>query len=825
MSTYFFGQAENLGTVAALPQDSFTSLCAEVLVPGIRIGLTEEEFHALPRKDREAPLDQARAKRVTYVTPATFAASPTRRVTELAQACDLLALDIDDPVEARRLLTQQWADCFRGIAFIVWRTASSTDENPRLRVMVSADAIPPALYASAVATIAEMIGLQQVTPESRVVVQPMFLPTLFADSAQSPVVACEAEGDKFGVADILATDDLTSAVSQHRPPDDALGDLLFLRTPLEDVTLEDAKSALDVLDPDMGMQPWIETAAALKHQFDSAEAYELWDAWSAKGKKYESSRETKYRWDSLRASPGDRAPITIRSLFRSAQARGWTNAAVTARQTESIRSWLRNPARSSEQLLDEGAGRIAKVGPLLGQLERKVLIMEMGAALKQRGTKLPIIDISRAVRAIERDAVKQQGVYPWVKGLCFVTSTNTFYRHTTDRRFSPEVLDLMYQLPQVGEEKVTLPRHYAIQEAEVPQVESLRYDPAQGNKRYYTENGVPYCNTYRPDHVAADPLRADEAGEVFLGHMAKLIAETDHRRTLTDYFAYLVQHPGKKVRWTPLIQGGEGCGKSTLAEIMRVVLGRRNVSKLNATDVMNSQFNDWAYGSQLVVMEEVRMVGHNRYAVMDTMKPCISDDYIGLNCKFEPKRTVPNVTNYLMFTNHHDALAIREDGRRYFVLASPLQRPTQIAAIGGKAHFDRLYQTIRDNPGGLRAFFETWSISPAFDPEGRAPVTRYLKELADNASSPLMMAVRQCIEDQPHPLVRRDLLSLGCLRGCLDGAHLPDFSDQALAQVLREMGWDKLDRVMVENSRHQLWGRDYVSDNLRQDATLRLQFL
>jgi energy-coupling factor transporter ATP-binding protein EcfA2 len=96
-----------------------------------------------------------------------------------------------------------------------------------------------------------------------------------------------------------------------------------------------------------------------------------------------------------------------------------------------------------------------------------------------------------------------------------------------------------------------------------------------------------------------------------------------------------------------LIQGGEGCGKSTLAEILRAVLGRRNISKLNATDVMNSQFNDWAYGSQLVVMEEVRMMGHNRYAVMDTMKPCISDDFIGLNCKFEPKRTVPNVTNYL----------------------------------------------------------------------------------------------------------------------------------------------------------------------------------
>ena len=193
----------------------------------------------------------------------------------------------------------------------------------------------------------------------------------------------------------------------------------------------------------------------------------------------------------------------------------------------------------------------------------------------------------------------------------------------------------------------------------------------------------------------------------------------------------------------------------------------------------------------------------------------------------DPERCAwaPNVTNYLMFTNHHDALAIREDGRRYFVLASPLQRPGQIAAIGGKAHFDRLYQTIRDNPGGLRAFFETWPISDSFDPEGRAPITRYLKELADNAASPLQMAVRHCIEDQPHPLVRTDLLSLGCLRGSLEGAHLPDFSDQALAQVLRELGWEKLDRAMIEGSKHQLWGHDYKGTNARQEAALRLEFL
>jgi len=823
MSKYFTGQAHELGLVAALPQATFTTLCSEVILPGIRLPITKEQFFALPKKDKAAPSDQARAKRVTYVTPAAFDADMSPRTTEHATHCNLIALDIDSGSDAKRLLTQDWATSLSGFAHVVWHTASSTEDNPRLRVIVSADAIPLSRYAAAVKTVAEMIGLTQVTHESRVMVQPMFLPTLFADSTEAPVIASCLDGAAFTLADIITGDDSTFAES-NRPVDDSMGDITFLRTPVEGLAVEDAASALTVMDPDMGMQSWVEVGMALKHQFNSDEAYDLWDSWSAKGKKYESAEETKYRWDSLKANPTDRAPVTIRSLFKTAQSLGWSNSVLTAKQTAAVGDWIKSSSRSTEQLLDEGPKRIAKVGPLIGQLERKILIMSMGQVLSQRGTKVPIADIGKAVRQIERDAAKQSGVIQWAKGLCYVTSENVFYRHATNRKFTPEVLDLMYQLPTVGDEKPVLPRHYAIQVAEAQQVESLRYEPAQGNKRFFQVDGTPYCNTYRPDYVAADILRADEAAEIYVDHLAKLIQEPEHQRTLTDYFAYLVQHPGKKIRWTPLIQGAEGCGKSSLAEIMRVVLGRRNIGKLNAKDVMDSQYNDWAYGVQLVVMEEVRIIGHNRHAVMDKLKPCITDDFIGLNCKFEPKRTVPNVTNYLMFTNYHDSLAIREDGRRYFVLSSPLQRPEQIEAIGGKAHFDRLYSMIRDNAGGLRAFFETWQISPSFDPEGRAPVTKYLKELAENAASPLAQSVKQCIEDSPHPLVRSDLISLGCLRGALDSSHLSEFSDQALGGVLREMGWDKYERTMIDGAKHQLWTKGFKGD-VKREARLRMEFL
>lgn len=816
---FFLGQGNQMGTVAAANVETFAALCAEVIETPICLGYASTAFFALTEDEQNV------AKRVAYLCPATFAATPAHRSKADAKACNLIALDIDDAKEAKRLLKQDWSTTLGELAFICWHTVRSTPEAPRLRLIVSAQSIPVDRYVSAARTVAEMIGMTSVT--TQVVfhaVQPMFLPTVFTDTEGSPIVASNPAGEPFRVFDII--DEEGAVDSPASAPTGDVADLAFLRTPLEGITLTDAATALAVLDPDMPMQPWIETGAALKHQFDSPDAFKLWDEWSSKGKKYTGTEDTRYRWNSLRAQPTDRAPVTIRSLFKQAQARGWVNEQLTKRQNAELMGWLRSPTRSSEELLDQGVKRIAKVGPLVGQLERKVLLNTLKTTLDARGLPMTLPDLRAAVRQLELDAAKTAGVVPWAKGLCFVTAKNVFYKPATDRQFSPEVLDLMFTTPAIGEEKPMRPREYAIQVACVPQVENLRYDPAQGEKRFCTLNGIPYVNTYRASYAPPEPDRADEAGEIWWAHVCHLIEEPQWRTVLMDVLAYPVQHPGKKIRWAPLIQSAEGAGKTAMADALKAVLGSRNVSKLSGADILNGSWTDWAYGKQVVVMEEVRVIGHNRHAIMDKLKPLITDDDVGLQQRFCDHRTVENITNYLMFTNYQDALAVNDDGRRYFVLRSPLQKKEDILMLGGEAYFDRLYGMIHGNPGGLRAWFQKWKLSPGFKPNGRAPITPYLRELSENAASPLTTAVREAIEDEGHPLVRKDLLSLSCLRGAIDGAHVQEFSDQALAAVLRELGWKKFDRVTVAGAKHQLWTH---SDKLPRDisavANARVEYL
>jgi len=273
-----------------------------------------------------------------------------------------------------------------------------------------------------------------------------------------------------------------------------------------------------------------------------------------------------------------------------------------------------------------------------------------------------------------------------------------------------------------------------------------------------------------------------------------------------DYLTYCVQHPGKKIRWAVLLQGTQGCGKTAIARATASVLGNSNVTIMDAS-LLFQPYNPWASGAQIVAMEEIRVVGHNRYEVMNRLKPCITNDTVMIRRMRTDAYQTPNMTNYLMFTNYHDSLAVGEDDRRYFVLNSTLQSKAQVTALGPK-YFKRLFGVIDDHGPGLRAWFEARRISADFDPNGHAPATTYLKELANDAATPLTAAVKDALHDAAHALVRPDLVSTKVLTSLLQlDSTLPRFNLQQLGSALRELGYVRLSRPRLPDGRHYLWCR------------------
>lgn len=798
---YFSGLASQLGQVQALPHETFAELVEATVASPVQLALTRPEMFALPDEE------QNKRKKTDYLVPAVFKSSPSARQTSQATHCNVLFIDVDDGKESARILSVGPETLLGDLSAVIWHTARSTPEKPRLRVMVPVNSVPVAHYPAAVTALAGLLGMNAVTSESKVAVQPMYLPVQYTDSTESPIAYQKTDGQEFDHTQIAQIASL-KGVDPVDPADADVGDIANLREPVDSVTADDVESALKVIDASCSMKQWVEIGMGIKHQLGDA-GFEIWDAWSSQSSdKYTDTDTLLTRWESFKANPGDRVPVTIRTVIREAVKCGWDNRPMSNRVFQQTRDWIQSPARSSEELLDEGARRIAKLADVVGPIEQKVLVADLFGATKSRGLRGPTVgDLAKEVKRITNAAVKATAVHPpWTSGIVFLTAPNLFYRYLDNRKMRREVVDLIYQSPNPE----VSASQYLIHEANIPVVENVRYDPAEP-KRVFISGGVPFINTYRPTYAKADKSQALEAGELLCIHACNLHGR-QYWVTAMDWAAYQVKHPGKKIRWAPTLMSAPGAGKGGWGYVMTLALGHSNVQWLAAEHIMEGTSNGWASGSQLLILDEVRVMGTNRYRVMDKMKPLISDDKVSVRQLYEPVQTVPNVTNYILFTNHHDALAVHDDDRRYWVINSPLQTKPDIDAIGGEAYFNQFYSECTRLAGGIRAFLEAWPISPDFNPEGRAPVTPFLKELAKQTTSPLASAIADVLEDEPHALVRKDLVSITALRAVLPTDKLPPFSDQALGAVLRSLGLVSAGRHLVDGTRHTLWAKQITPD-------------
>lgn len=832
----YFGGVGVRDCVRTLGPSDFPSFVKELLGHPTVFNCTRDQYHTMEKDGREA-----HKKRLPFVTPAVFKKENCDRVYENAASVSLIALDIDDSHQAAPFFhdPQRLATALEPLAFAAYTSATSTVEKPRLRVFVAAALADPTDYRAAVRTVAAMLGLPSVTRESLVVVQPMFLPSIFRDDdpeTVNPLLIAVTDGETFRERD-LRDDNGELPDTARKGKSDTPGsvdDLEFLRPTSDDVSMDDVRGALNCLDPDMVYNEWLEVAASLRHQFpvgeDAEEAYALFDEWSSKGQKYSGEEETQAKWKSLKATPKGRAPLTIRSLLHRAQEHGWDKAAqVATRCYENVMAWLSDPKRTDSELLSQAAKRIAAT-PLISHLERGTLLSRLQDVLKSRKLKVNRADLRREMASAERElrgkdadatnlkATPENQLPPWARGLCYVSGANEFYHRASTRAHVPDVLDKVYSVFLMGGEAEAgkpsvRPQDFLLNVAKIPRVDNYRYDPAHGTEVFVRDGQKRFVNIYIPTHPEPEKSEEREAEEEIMEHFHNLLSDEREVMLLTDYLAFQVQNPGVKIRWATLLQGAEGCGKTFVLDIMRTAIGREHVRSIDAGALLNGNYNEWATGAQLIGLEEVRVAGHNRYEVMNKLKPCISNDFISITQRYKDTRQVPNNANFLLLTNHHDSLALQDGDRRYFVLHSRLQTRDQVLALG-HGYFKKKFDMLERIPGGVRAFFENWKLSKEFNPQGHAPATVHRRALIEAGASPIAAAVRNAIQDAPHLLVASDLVSLRHLRDAVEDEKVGVVSDQTLASVMRETGYRHVGRCRAGEARLNLWvpGLSPISD-------------
>lgn len=557
-------------------------------------------------------------------------------------------------------------------------------------------------------------------------------------------------------------------------------------------------------------ETWVQVGMALFHQFEGDDAgLEMWHAWSELAPNYDKSALDD-KWSSFDVSDKRRAPVTARFILKLAK------DAAEGKMAQ-IASELRDAfaqARDFEEW--QAAAREAQKAEI-DHLARATIVSKARDALETiSGTKIGIAEVRRKL-AYELNANQ---VAKWCE--------NWVYDSADDRFFNVETKQLTTSMgfnAMNGRNALTKkdrldgkvePSHKASDLAlnlyQIPVVDGRRYAP--GEDAVYHMDGMTFANTYPENQVPRPPKAIRPIDRINIkrikAHFKHLLDRKDERRHLLDWISYIVQNPGKRVNYAVLLQGTQGDGKSFFAFLLRAVMGPPNVRMMNA-HILESAFTDWAEGQCVAAIEEIRLIGHNRYDLMNRMKPLITNQVIEVHPKGRGAFNTENTTNYIMFTNYRDAMPLSDNERRFLVLFSRWQDGSSIRQFKAENpdYYRELYGALQESAPAIREWLLSVEQSEGFDPEGDAPITAAFNYMARCSQQPEIQQLMEYIEEGIAPDISEELLNFTKFQDMLQGGDYdgPIAGAKTLNRVLENAGFWPLGRVKFGSQRLRFYSR------------------
>ena len=331
-------------------------------------------------------------------------------------------------------------------------------------------------------------------------------------------------------------------------------------------------------------------------------------------------------------------------------------------------------------------------------------------------------------------------------------------------------------------------------------VQNLAFEPARP-PGIYEENGLKWLNTYRPSSVVA----VDGDATPFKEFVAYLVPDEEERTHLLKMFAQLVQKPGEKLGHALILGSREhGIGKSMLMEILFELLGEQNCRKASSEE-LESQFNSYIEGTQLVLVEEINLGAGGR-KVYNKLKDQITSDVTPMRRLYQDARPVRNVASFIFLTNLDRPLLIDKEDRRYFVV-------TCAAEPREDDYYTAFNEWRRANIGIILHFLER-VVLIGFNRRARPPMTQAKAMLIKGSETPIVQELREMLEER-YPPFRVDVVTYQQIAEAIK-RRLPTVSRNAITDALRDIqaasvGQHRLGKVPVSlqtlgtSERPSLW--------------------
>lgn len=481
-----------------------------------------------------------------------------------------------------------------------------------------------------------------------------------------------------------------------------------------------------------------------------------------------------------------------------------------------------NGAYTYEELMDDV---VPTIGPLgIPPIRAERVVTALRTRLELFNSKPPVSMLRQLVCPPTVGHVEQQAAPDWIGVFCYVKRTDKFFNTLTCEEYTAESFRTEYSrfMPTKPNGTREDPVQWARDRWGIVTVTDAAYRP--GQPVFFEYAGMQFVNRYREDSmpVVTEPTpHALMCIEALKQHLWLLV---DHREDLYHqllmWLAYNVQNPGRKIRWSPLIKGVGGDGKSVFGELLFCAMGERNVKITSVSNLANNGgFTDWATGKCVNIVEEIRLEGRERRKIYNAMKIFIGDPRVDLNRKGRPADdTLINYTNHWLNTNYGDALPLDEDDRRLCVVFSPYTSISEAAAAKGLPdaqslvqHFKMLGDSMRTEPGAWRGWLLGVDTS-SFVPDGRAPETPEKESMKRMSSNSLDQVVADCIE-QGGRGIAKDIFSSSRLTGMVQLKTGERPNNIGWNALLTRLGYRQVDKsVWWDGTAHRIWTKKVLTN-------------
>lgn len=325
---------------------------------------------------------------------------------------------------------------------------------------------------------------------------------------------------------------------------------------------------------------------------------------------------------------------------------------------------------------------------------------------------------------------------------------------------------------------------------------------APGRDRVFTWKWAgregPHFNRWRSGIPANVPASVGDADvKPWLAHLEWLYPSAEEREEYIRWMAFILQNPGRKVRWAPILLGAQGVGKDLSLKPLVFALGEDNVSEISPAILMEKW--TYYYEKQLCIVQE--MTRQTKMEVYERLKADITGtgaDTLIVEHKGQKQYPIPNTLAYIFMTNHPDAFNIAPDDRRFFVLKAAPTSPKATAyydgllawyAAGGSARVCR-YLLDYDLTG--------------FRAEGPPMMTPAKAEMIGLSMGAFGSYLAEQLEDGG-PMADRTVVSVQEIASLADDPNVPQrvrskYHPGEVTRVFRTLGWHRIEQQIRTRS-------------------------